>query len=142
MNPIDIITEAEQDLKIDYNGDLGIELQRQIELFTKYTSELKKHTLKLKAMYQERQELESELWIYYTGKASPDVYKQRPMDNRFLKSEVKDAIASDTQYQALQWKIIVQEEIVDAYERIVKEVNNRQWNIKNMIEWKKFIEGA
>ena len=137
----DWIEEADQDLHIDYLGNIGEQLAYNHKHFTKWLSRLKKHSLELRKMRVKAEKLNSTLWIYYTGKASPDVYKAKPMDNRFLKSEVKEAISQDNEMMKLRLEISIQEEYVDTLERIVSEVKNRSYSFKNLIEWKKFESG-
>jgi hypothetical protein len=59
-----------------------------------------------------------------------------------LKSEVKDAINMDPEMQKLRGKILLLEEYVDTLERIVKSVKDRDWALKNAIEWRKFESGV
>ena len=136
-----ILLEAEEDLAIDYNGDLGKQTANQMHLFSKWTKRLKKETYNLKLMNIKGERLQSSLWLYYTGKAEPDVYKNKPMHNRFLKSETKEAIANDNDWAKFKVELIKQEEIVDALERTVYQIKDRGWAIKNIIDWKKFMSG-
>ena len=42
----------------------------------------------------------------------------------------------------LNLKMAYQQEIVDVIDAIMKEINSRQWNIRNAIEWRKFENGV
>jgi hypothetical protein len=142
MSIIDeMLNEADNDLYIDYNGNLGEQSSQNYKNFTKWLKRLKTYSIEYKKLLMEQEKLNSELWIYYTGKAEPNVYKSRPLDNRFLKSEVKDAINMDPEMQKLRGKILLLEEYVDTLERIVKSVKDRDWTLKNAIEWRKFESG-
>lgn len=142
LNPLKILEEAEKDLEIDYDADIGYLVSNQPKLFVKYSKMLKMEALKLKGLNLSLAELEANKWLYYTGKADPEVYKKTPLDHRFLKSEIKDAINQDKEVIALKQKIMVQEEVVDTLERVVQQVKDRGFALKNIIEWKKFISGA
>jgi Recombination, repair and ssDNA binding protein UvsY len=135
------IEESETDLYIDYNGNLGEQAASNHKNFTKWLSRLKKHSLDLRKQRIREDKLNSELWIYYTGKANPDVYKQKPMDNRFLKSEVKEAISIDQEMMKMRLETSILEEYVDTLDRILKAVKDRDWAIKAAIDWRKFESG-
>lgn len=142
INPIALLDQAEKDLEIKYDSDIGFLVSTQPSLFIKYSKMLKEQTMKLKSLQLALNELESKLWLYYTGKADPEVYKQKPLDHRFLKSEIKDAILQDKEYVIMKQKIMIQEEVVDTLERIVQQIKDRGFALKNIIEWKKFISGG
>ena len=48
---------------------------------------------------------------------------------------------SDEELQKLANRKAYQKEKVSYLDAILKSINNRQWNIRNAIEWKKFING-
>jgi exonuclease VII small subunit len=51
-------------------------------------------------------------------------------------------VDADPDIQELDAKIAYQEEKVDYLEQIVKGINNRQWNLNNSIQWRKFLNGV
>lgn len=135
------LDECEVDLAIDYQGNLGEAAAGNYKNFTKWLKRAKHYSLEYKKLLLEKEKLNGFLWIYYTGKAEPNVYKERPLDTRFLKSEVKDAIAIDPDILKINAKIMILEEYVDTLDRILKSVKDRDWAIKNAIEWRKFESG-
>ena len=50
-------------------------------------------------------------------------------------------IEADSEYQEIGQKEEYIKQMVEYTERILKEINNRNWNIRNAIEWKKFLHG-
>ena len=80
-------------------------------------------------------------WEYYTGKSSPEIYKQKPFDIKVLKSDIGIYIDADADLQQLSQKVAYTKQITDYLERILREINNRNWTIRNTIEWKKFLHG-
>ena len=81
-------------------------------------------------------------WEYYTGKADPAVYQAQPFDLKILKSDVGIYLDADKDLQeALGQKEAYLETVVSYLEKVLREINNRNWNIRNAIEWKKFIHG-
>jgi len=136
-----LIEESEKDLSIDYSGNIGIAVSQQPTIFVKWLKLLKEQSLKHRMLLLKEEKLNSDLTIYYTGKADPEVYRTKPMNHRFLKSEVKEAIAADQDMIKLRAEIAISVETLDTLERIVKAVKDRDWQLKNIIEWRKFSEG-
>ena len=81
-------------------------------------------------------------WEYYTGKADPGVYKEKPFDIKVLKSDVYIYMDSDPELQRADQKFAYLNQIVKYLEQVLRGVNNRSFLIKNAIEWKKFTSGA
>ena len=54
----------------------------------------------------------------------------------------KNLIISDTDWIKLDEKVNFQKEKVDYLESVVKIINNRQWQIRAMIDWIKFTNGV
>ena len=48
---------------------------------------------------------------------------------------------ADGELQQLGQKMAYAKEITNYLEKILREINNRNWAIRNTIEWKKFIHG-
>ena len=60
--------------------------------------------------------------------------KTIPMLNKYIKSDV-DLIK-------LSQKIVYLRTVINYIEGIIRNINNRTFNIKNAIEWKKFTQGS
>ena len=58
-----------------------------------------------------------------------------------LKADVGIYLDSDGDLQQLSQRMAYTKQIIEYLERILKEINNRNWNIRNTIEWKKFLHG-
>jgi hypothetical protein len=78
---------------------------------------------------------------YYTGKADPEVYKEKPLGKKILNSNLDIYVDSDEEVQETKKRIIAQKAKVKALDRILKHINDRQWSIRNSIESKKFDAG-
>lgn len=83
-------------------------------------------------------ELLTRKWLYYSGKASPDVYKEQPFDHRVMKSDLDKYIQADEEVINKKTKIEYYDLMLDYLESILKNVQNRTFMIKNSIEWMKF----
>jgi hypothetical protein len=76
MNLSEIQDQVKRDLKIN-DLELDIESLRIPRLHTKYLQLLTENSLKLKKSSGELSVLKRNKWIYYTGKASEEVYKEK-----------------------------------------------------------------
>ena len=140
MNIDELYNEIERDLKID-DTELDLESIRTPQLHNKYLKIYTTHSLQLKRLQDEYKILYRVKWEYYTGKASPETYKEKPFDIKVLRTDVGIYIDADVDLQQLSQKVTYTKQITDYLERILREINNRNWTIRNTIEWKKFLHG-
>ena len=140
MNIDELYNEIERDLKID-DTELDLESIRTPQLHNKYLKLYTTHSLQLKRLQDEYKILYRVKWEYYTGKASPETYREKPFDIKVLRADVGIYIDSDIDLQQLSQKVAYTKQITDYLERILREINNRNWTIRNTIEWKKFLHG-
>ena len=94
---------------------------------------------KSKKVYQK---VLQERYLYYSGKAEPEVYEKDPFP---YKVREKDAIQryldSDQRLSDAELKVEYYNTMIDYLESIIKTIQNRTFQIKNAIEWQKFIRG-
>jgi len=83
-----------------------------------------------------------ELWEFYTGKADASVYASKPFDLKILRNDVDQYIHSDDEYIKAKQKVDYLSTIVDYLDRTIRQIQSRDWNIRNAIEWRKFTSGA
>ena len=140
MNIDELYNEIERDLKID-DTELDLESIRTPQLHNKYLKLYTTHSLQLKRLQDEYKILYRIKWEYYTGKASPETYREKPFDIKVLRTDVGIYIDADADLQQLSQKVAYTKQITDYLERILREINNRNWTIRNTIEWKKFLHG-
>lgn len=131
---------VDDDLKID-DTELDLESIRTPQLHNKYLKFYTQFSLQLKKVRDEKKSLYRDKWEYYTGKSPPEVYQEKPFDLKILKADVSIYIDADSEYQEIGQKEEYIKQMVEYTERILKEINNRNWNIRNTIEWKKFLHG-
>ena len=81
-------------------------------------------------------------WEYYTGKASPQVYQQKPFNLKIMKSDIDKYLESDEELIKAKQKIDYLETVVNYLDRTLKIIGGRDWQIRNSIEWRKFTSGA
>ena len=81
-------------------------------------------------------------WIYYKGKAPSTIYKELPFDLKLTdKKEVEMFIGADEEVRKLQYKIDYIEQVIYFLDSILRMINNRNFQIKNAIDWEKFKNG-
>ena len=142
MTLSEIQEQVRKDLKIN-DLELDIESLRIPSLHSKYRQLLTEHSLLLKKTQGELSVLKRNKWIYYTGRATEDIYKERGDFSIKLKNkdEEKTFIDADNEYRELKGKVDYYSTVVDYLQEIVKSVSNRSFQIKNAIEWRKFEAG-
>ena len=142
MNLSEIQDQVKRDLKIN-DLELDIESLRIPSLHTKYLQLLTENSLKLKKSSGELSVLKRNKWIYYTGKASEEVYKEKgdfPLKLK-TKDEERTFIEADEDIQKKKTEVEYYETVVDYLQEIVKQIGQRNFQIKNAIEWRKFEAG-
>ena len=132
--------QVDVDLKID-DTELDLESIRTPQLHNKYLKLFTKYSLQLKKAKDDYDGLYKFKWEYYTGKATLSVYKAEPFDLKVLKSDVHIYLNADAELQKLGQRQEYLNVVVVYIERVLREINNRNWNIRNTIEWKKFLHG-
>ena len=133
--------QVSKDFKLD-DTELDSESVSIPLLHNKYLIHFNKFSLLLKKAEYEHRTMIKDKWEYYTGKADPSVYKEKPFDIKVLKSDVHIYMDSDPELQRADQKVAYLNQIVKYLEQVLRGINNRSFLIKNAIEWKKFTSGA
>ena len=89
----------------------------------------------------ESQISKKEKWQYYTGKADPEIYIDKPFDYKVLRQDVDKYMDADPDLIKISSKIEYYQVMISFLDSILKTINNRTYQIKNAIEWQKFIRG-
>ena len=105
-----------------------------IKLYNEFNLMKKNTEFRLKCMMRER-------WEYYTGKADPKVYEEEPFDFKVMKNDVDRYLYGDKKIQKLQMKIEYQSQCVFFLESVLTQIRDRQWQIRNAIEFQKLNLG-
>ena len=144
MNIQQIKEMAEVDLKID-GTELADESIRIPQLHGKYLNIYHDETIVLRKYEMDFQTLRKLKWEYYSGKMSQDTLKQlgwEPFDHRILRNDLDIYLESDEELVRLQAKLGAQKAKVDYLDSLLKGINNRQWVIRNAIDFLKFKSGV
>lgn len=113
------------------------------KLHSKYLNILSSHRLMVKQAEFKYNKMKKLKWEYYTGKMDDATLKHYGWEPfpYILKSDITTYLDSDEDLNKYLANKAMHEEIVDVCQSIMKELNNRAWELKSFIDWEKFIQG-
>ena len=132
--------QAEKDLKID-DTELDLESLKTPQLHSQYLKTYSTYALMLKKAEGDYSKLHIKKWLFYTGKAEPEEYKEKNFDLKVLRQDVDKFIDSDDEIIKQRQKIEYLKQICHYCESTLKQINNRTFQIKNAIEFMRFNAG-
>ena len=132
---------VEKKLKIN-DTELDLEALKTPQLHNEFLKHYNKFKLMKTKASAELATIKLHKWEYYTGKADPMVYQQKPFNLKILKQDVDKYIEADEDYQKIKQKVDYLETFVDFLDRTIRQIQNRGFLIKDAIEWRKFTSGA
>ena len=141
MNLDELKLDVHTDLKID-SEHLDTESLKNQEIKAKYLDVKSRYELLLFKAKGDYKRIYRDKWEYYGGKADAKIYISKPFDIKVLKTDLSVYITSDQDVIDAENKIGYLETVVDYIKGVIKSVDNRGWDIKNAIEWKKFEAGV
>jgi hypothetical protein len=141
MNLDELKLDVHTDLKID-SEHLDTESLKNQEIKAKYLDVKSRYELLLFKAKGDYKRIYRDKWEYYGGKADAKIYVSKPFDIKVLKTDLSVYITSDQDVIDAENKIGYLETVVDYIKGVIKSVDNRGWDIKNAIEWKKFEAGV
>ena len=133
--------QVQNDLKVD-NEHLDTESLKNQEIKAKYLDHKSRYELLLFKAKGDYKRLYREKWEYYGGKSDAKIYATKPFDLKVLKTDLSIYISADEEIIDAENKIGYLETVIDYIKGVIKSVDNRGWDIKNAIEWKKFEAGV
>ena len=83
-----------------------------------------------------------ERYNYYTGKASVEVYVEEPFPYKVRDKEaLQRHMDADERISKIEMKIKYYDVMLKFLEEVIKMISNRNYSIKNAIDWHKFVSG-
>lgn len=137
-----IIEHWAKDSEVD-STDPSKEIIRIPVLHSKYNKFLTLHNLSAKKAGYEYAKLKKVKWAYYNGKMSQeelDKYGWEPFQF-VLKSDLNVYLEGDDDLNKLKRKQAYHEEAASFCTNVMKELNNRTWQLKEFMAWERFING-
>lgn len=139
---LDMIQEMwQKDSAID-SDCLDEESLKIPQLHAKYFEVYNTTSLLRKNEEQKRKKLLHQKYEYYSGKAEPEVYVENPFPKKIRDKEtLQKYLDSDEDLSKINLKIEYYETLINYLESILKVIQNRTFQIKNAIEFRKFVSG-
>ena len=144
MNIDEIMVLWETDTKID-KTELGDESLNIPKLHSKYYNILIRERLSLRKLESELKQLKLDKYEFLTqgpNEETRDKGWRLPPKGMVLKSDIPMYLDADQDMIDLGLKIGLQQEKIDFLESIIKTIINRNFVIRNGIDWQKFTMGA
>ena len=141
MNLDELQAQAEKDLKID-DTELDIESLNTPIIHANYLKHYSTYSLMLTKAQSEYNQLYKKKWVFYTGKADPEEYKETNFELKVLRQDVGTFIEADEEIIKQTQKVSYLKTVCNYLENTLKQVNNRGFQIKHAIDWKRFTEGS
>jgi hypothetical protein len=131
----------EKDCKIDpdnlHTESLNIPL-----LHSKYHSVYNQLLLLRKKSEQQKRNIRHERYEYYSGKADPDVYVENPFPKKIRdKDSMQKYLDADQKLSNASLKVEYYDVMLTYLESIIKQISERNWQIRNAVEFIKFQSG-
>jgi len=137
-----ILKHWESDSVIDQT-EPGKELIRIPVLHNKYLTILTKHKIASKKANYDYLRMKKTKWEYYTGKMSQEELEEHGWDpfRYTLKSDITTYLESDNDLIKLLEKKVYHDECVSVIEAIMSELKSRTFQLRDFIQWERFIGG-
>ena len=112
------------------------------QIHCKYLTLHSQYQLLLKKKEQQLKQAKHHAWLYYSGKAAPEVYEQKPFDYKVMKSDIMNWVEVDEQVTKTQIQLDYYRQTIYVLEEILKQIHQMSYNIKNIIAWRSFTGGV
>jgi len=140
MSLREIEEEAEKDLEL--HADRTAEESARIPtLFNKYYQQYRLVKTEMILMETHISRLRRQKWYYYSGKADPEVYREKPLDVKLMKNDIKMHIDSDPEVVDLTERYKLLELKKDTLKAILDVIGKQTYMINNIIKTLYFKHG-
>jgi hypothetical protein len=114
------------------------------QIHNKFLSIMTRHRIASKKAMFDYSKMKRSKWEYYTGKMSEEELAEFGWEpfRYTLKSDISTYLDSDKDLIKLLEKKAYYEECVSLCESILKELNNRTWQLREHMTHERFIQGA
>lgn len=139
LDEIQLMWKEDSQINID---DLHNESIRVPILHSKYYEIYNTITLLRKKAELQYKQKKLERYNYYSGKATPETYKDEPFPYKVRDKEgMQRHIDADIKLSEIFMKIEYYDTILKYLEEIIKMISNRTYQIKNSIDFLRFQSG-
>lgn len=145
MNHEQLMAEWAKDSTVD-ETNLMNEMYRHPMKHSKYLTELQGYKIKLRQLTAKYLTMRSDKMRYYNGEMPKLELDERGWQQylfkRPLKAEMEALLEGDADLQKLQEQTLYIETLSQSCESILKDLGNRYYLFKSMVEYQKFLSGA
>jgi hypothetical protein len=111
-------------------------------LHAKYHDMFNNILLLKKKAEQQKRNIRHQKYEYYTGKADPDVYVENPFPKKIRdKDTLQKYMDADESLSQSSLKVEYYDVMLNYLQDILKMIHNRNYQIKNAIDFQKFASG-
>ena len=137
-----LLSEWDNDAKID-TTDAGKEMLRIPLLHSKYNKYLTLHKLACLRKESDLAKLRKLKWMYYNGKLDQQELVKLGWETFpfTLKSDLNIYMDSDDDVIKFKAQVTLHDECVQYCTYVMKEINNRTWQMKEWMAWSRFEGG-
>lgn len=141
-NSLDMLRDmADVDLFID-KTKLDYEAMRTPILHNKWLRKLFDRKERLKTLEFKKKILIKDKWLYYNGKASDDVYKEKgAFQFKVLKGDLNMFIEADAEFHMMESRIERCKSELEFVQKTLEEINRRSFHITNALKAQAFMQG-
>lgn len=139
-----ICEEWRKDASID-STELGAESLKIPQLHSKYMKIYFDERQRMKAFEFKNKETFLKKYEYYNGRMSQEELEEsgwEPFVKKLMKNEIDMYLESDKDIIDINMRIEAQKEKIHFLEEVLKNINQRNYQIKNAIEWQRFTNGV
>jgi len=132
-----------EDAQVD-KTEVSIETARIPNLHAKYAGILAQHNMHIKKLEAEYATEKMFWWEYYKKGADEEDLKARGIDQfrgNVLLKDIPIYLDSQKELTNILLRKSLHIEIVEFCKMVIKELNNRTWQMKTITDWEKFIAG-
>jgi len=125
-------------------ADAGAEIIRIPTLHNKYNRFLSLHRLSAKKSEIKYNQVRKLKWLYYSGKLTEEELKQYDWEpfQFVLKSDMYIFLEGDDDLAECMRKKAYHDEAANFCLNVMKELNNRTWQLKEYMSWQKYEQGV
>lgn len=133
------------DCKIN-DDHLDRESVKTPNLHAKYLRFLIQHKMKLSALQTEYNLMRQRKFRYYRGEMGKMELEELKWEQwqgvKPLKNEMEEFLDGDADLNKITIKCAYIKNMIEALESILGQIKARDWQVRNAIEWKKFVAGS
>lgn len=136
-----VILEWEKDAFID-PMDLDRSSIKIASIHQKYLNYYNKFAKAARVIRRQLKEKRREKAEFYTGNGVPEAYRDNPFSRKLAKSELPNVIENDASVADLATQLEGYEHGVAVCKMIIKQLDDRTWQIRNAVDFAKHLSGS